>query len=208
MRMRAGLVGFIAVFQAVLFLTHFFLYETWTFSPGESNAAGPLWLKLTVGVLSVSFLAASLLAFRYTSAALRVFYRGAAVWLGLLTFLIPRGGFFLDGFRRPRLAGLNANFHQIVEVLFSAAVLVGLYGVFNASWTRITRITVRLANLPEAWRGRTAALISDVHLGHVRNGSFLRRMVAKILKEEPDAIFIAGDLYDGTAIDAKRAAAP
>jgi uncharacterized protein len=33
-------------------------------------------------------------------------------------------------------------------------------------------------------------------------------MVAKILKEEPDAIFIAGDLYDGTAIDARRAAEP
>jgi hypothetical protein len=67
---------------------------------------------------------------------------------------------------------------------------------------------VRLANLPEAWRGRKAALISDLHLGHVRNGSFLRRMIAKILREEPDAIFIAGDLYDGTAIDAGRAAAP
>jgi predicted MPP superfamily phosphohydrolase len=67
---------------------------------------------------------------------------------------------------------------------------------------------VRLANLPSAWRGRKAALISDLHLGHVRNGSFLRRMVARILKEGPDAIFIAGDLYDGTAIDAPRAAEP
>jgi predicted MPP superfamily phosphohydrolase len=95
-----------------------------------------------------------------------------------------------------------------VELLFGAAAVAGLYGVFNASWTRITRMTVRLANLPDAWRGRTAALISDLHLGHVRNGSFLRRMVTKILKEEPDAIFIAGDLYDGTAIDAQRAAEP
>jgi predicted MPP superfamily phosphohydrolase len=51
-------------------------------------------------------------------------------------------------------------------------------------------------------------LISDLHLGHVRNGSFLRRLVAKILREEPDAVFIAGDLYDGTAIDAGRAAEP
>ena len=33
-------------------------------------------------------------------------------------------------------------------------------------------------------------------------------MVAKILKEAPDAIFIAGDLYDGTAIDAHHAAEP
>jgi predicted MPP superfamily phosphohydrolase len=67
---------------------------------------------------------------------------------------------------------------------------------------------VRLANLPAAWRGRTAALISDLHLGHVRNGRFLRRLVAKILKEDPDVIFVAGDLYDGTAIDAHRAAEP
>ena len=111
-------------------------------------------------------------------------------------------------FRLARLAGLDLNFHRTVELLFGAAAVAGLYGVFNASWTRITRTTVQLANLPYAWRGRTAALISDLHLGHVRNGSFLRRMVTKILKEQPDAIFIAGDLYDGTAIDAQRAAEP
>jgi predicted MPP superfamily phosphohydrolase len=95
-----------------------------------------------------------------------------------------------------------------VKTLFTVALLAGLYGVFNANWMRITRTTVRLANLPAAWRGRKAALISDLHLGHVRNGNFLRRIVAKVLKEEPDAIFIAGDLYDGTAIDAKKAAQP
>ena len=193
MKIRAGLLVFIGVFQAVLFLTHFFLYQTWTFSPGEGGATGPLWLKLIVSVLSVSFLVASLLAFRYTSGALRLFYRGAAVWLGLLTFLFVAAVSSWVVFGITRAAGLHANFHLIVEVLFGAAVAAGLYGVFNASWMRITRITVRLANLPEAWRGRKAALISDLHLGHVRNGSFLRRMVAKILKEEPDAIFIAGD---------------
>ena len=52
----------------------------------------PLWIKLVLGFLSVSFVAASLLAFRYTNAALRAFYRAAAVWLGLLTFPVPRGG--------------------------------------------------------------------------------------------------------------------
>jgi predicted MPP superfamily phosphohydrolase len=208
MRIRAGLLGFIAVIQTVLFLTHFLLYETWTLSAAETAAGGPLWLKLSLGILSISFLAASLLAFRYTSALLRLFYRAAAVWLGLLSFLFLAAVSSWVVIGVARLAGWDLNFHRIVQALFGAAMLVGVYGVFNASWTRITRITVQLANLPEAWRGRKAALISDVHLGHVRNGSFLRRMVAKILKEEPDAIFIAGDLYDGTAIDAGRAAKP
>jgi predicted MPP superfamily phosphohydrolase len=205
---RKRIVGFIVVIQSVLWLIHLFLYETWTFSPAGSDAPGAFWIKLVLGFLSVSFVAASLLAFRYTNAALRSFYRVAAVWAGLLTFLFFAAVSSWIIFGVARLAGVTVNFHRTVELLFGAAVVTGLYGVFNASWTRITRTTVRLANLPAAWRGRKAALISDLHLGHVRNGTFLRRMVAKILKEEPDAIFIAGDLYDGTAIDARRAAEP
>jgi uncharacterized protein len=208
MRLRKGLIGFIAVIQSVLCLTHLFLYETWTFSLVGRNTRGAFWIKLALGFLSVSFVTASLLAFRYTNAVLRAFYRAAAVWVGMLTFLFVGAvcSWIIYGFAR--LAGLDVNFHWTVELLFGAAILAGLYGVFNASWTRITRTTVRLANLPAAWRGRRAALISDLHLGHVRNGRFLRRMVAKILREAPDAIFIAGDLYDGTAIDARRAAEP
>src|SRR5438132_2155968 len=208
MRLRKRLIGFIAIIQSVLFLTHFLLYETWTFSHAGSRTHGALWIKLVLGFLSVSFVAASLLAFRYTNAALRAFYRATAVWVGLLTFLFLATVSSWIIFGVAWVVGLDVNFHRIVELLFGAAVVAGLYGVFNASWTRITRTTVPLANLPAAWRGRRAALISDVHLGHVRNGGFLRRMVAKILREEPDAIFIAGDLYDGTAIDAGRAAEP
>jgi uncharacterized protein len=207
--MRAKrLIGFIAIIQSVLFLTHLLLYKTWTFSSGGHETTGTLSTKLPLGFLSVSFVVASLLAFRYTNAALRAFYRLAAVWLGVLSFLFLASvsSWIIFGFAR--LAGLDLNFHRTVELLFGAAVVAGFYGVFNASWTRITRTTVQLSNLPHAWRGRTAALISDLHVGHVRNRSFLRRMVAKISKEEPDAIFIAGDLYDGTAIDAQRAAEP
>ena len=208
MHLRRELLGFIAVIQFVLFLAHYLLYETWTFSPAGGDIPGTLWIKLVLGFLSVSFIAASLLAFRYTNAGLRAFYRAAAVWMGLLSFLFIAAISSWIIFGVARLAGLGMNFHRTVELLFGAALVAGICGVFNAGWTRITRTTVRLANLPEAWRGRRAALISDVHLGHVRNGSFLRRLVAKILKEEPDAIFVAGDLYDGTAIDALRAAEP
>src|SRR3989441_3176916 len=208
MRVRTRLIGFIVILQSVLFLTHFLLYETWTFSPAGSDAPGAFWIKFFLGVLSVSFVAASLLAFRYTNAALRAFYRAAAVWVGMLSFLFLAAVSSWIIFGVARLAGLDVNFHRTVELLFLAAVVAGLYGLFNASWTRITRTTVRLANLPAAWRGRKAALISDVHFGHVRKGGLLRGLVAEIFGEGPDAIFIAGDLYDGTAIDARRAAEP
>src|SRR5580692_10913483 len=87
MRVQKGLIGIIVTLQTVLFLTHLLVYETWAFSSAGSDLPGALWIKLVFGFLSVSFVAASLLAFRYTDAAARAFYRAAAVWLGLLTFL-------------------------------------------------------------------------------------------------------------------------
>ncbi len=205
MHSRSSLVTFIVVIQSVLFLVHYLLYRTWTYSFASGRS---VWLELSLGLLSTSFVAASLLAFRYTNGPLRAFYRIAAIWMGILSFLLIAALASWAILAVARLAGQPLNFHLTVEVLFVLAMATGILGVFNASLTRITRLTVQLANLPEEWRGRKAALISDVHLGHVRNGTFLRRMVAKILHERPDAVFIAGDLYDGTAIDAGRAAEP
>src|SRR2546426_7600114 len=102
---RRSLIGFIATIQFVLFLTHFLLYETWAFSPAGSNTHGELWIKLLFGFLSVSFVAASLLAFRYTNAALRAFYRAAAVWFGSADLPLRRCGFILDYFRSGAAGG-------------------------------------------------------------------------------------------------------
>ena len=208
MRLKKQFVRFIVLIQAILFLAHWFLYETWTFSPEQPDTSRDFGTKFVIGILSASFVAASLLASRYTNAAVRALYKFAAVWLGLLSFLVfgAVGSWVVFGVAR--LAGHGVSFHRIVEILFGIAVVAGSYGVFNASWTRITRATVRLANLPRAWQGRRVALISDLHLGHMRNGSFLRRTISKLQKEEPDAIFINGDLFDGTAIDARQAAEP
>lgn len=206
MRHRKSFIGFIAVIQTILLLTHFFLYKTWTL--GSSAVAENRWLAIILGVLSVSFVGASLLAFSYTTAPVRALYKASAVWMGFLSFLFLAAVLAWTVFGVANLAGLAVNFHRIVQILFAIAATVGLFGLFNASWTRITRIRVRLEKLPETWRGRKAALVSDIHLGHVRNRNFLQRLVAKILREEPDLIFIAGDLYDGTAIDAHRAAEP
>jgi uncharacterized protein len=205
MHVRKRLIRFILIIQLLLFLTHFFVYETWTYS---TAAAGSLWIKVCTAALSVSFISASLLAFRYTNWPARAFYKVAAVWLGWLTFLVLAAISAWVVLAISTLASISLNFHRLVEWLFGAAILAGVWAAVNANWTRTTRITVQLPNLPRAWRGRHVALVSDIHLGHVRNGSFLRRMVSKILHEQPDAVLIAGDLYDGTPLDVERAAEP
>jgi predicted MPP superfamily phosphohydrolase len=212
-RRSRRLVPFILILQSILFLAHFLLYQTWVYQGSAAgivreHVPGLLWSKLALAILSVTFVPASLLAFRYSNAFVRGFYRIAAVWVGFLSFLFIAAVVSWAIYGVALVAGFRLNFHTLVDTLFAIGFAAGFYGLLNATLTRITRITVRLANLPASWRGRKAALISDVHLGHVRNRSFLRRMVAKILRERPHAVFIAGDLYDGTAIDATRAVQP
>ena len=88
------------------------------------------------------------------------------------------------------------------------ALLASLYGVVNAAWTRVSRVSVKLPNLPESWRGRVAALVTDTHLGHVRGSRFMRRIVTTLTRLRPDIVFIAGDMYDGTVARVRELAQP
>jgi uncharacterized protein len=206
--MRLRLVVFIGVFQSVLILGHVFLYKTWDFFWQAPEPPGISPLQWTLAVLSVSFLAASLLAFRYHNFVVRWFYTVSAVWLGTLSFLFFAACLCWVIYGAARLAGLSLDGRVLAGALLGIAVFVSSVGLINAAWTRVRRITVKLPNLPESWRGRVAALVSDLHLGHVRNAGFARRIVATIAKWKPDIVLIAGDLYDGTAVNAERAAAP
>ena len=96
----------------------------------------------------------------------------------------------------------------LAGISFGAALLAGAYGLVNAAWLRVKRVRVRLPNLPETWRGRVAALVSDTHLGHVRGFGFVRRIVARLNRIKPDVVFLAGDLYDGTAVNPVQLAKP
>src|SRR5438445_1018503 len=120
---RKRLIGFIVVIQSILCVTHLLLYETWTFSPVGRAIPGAFWIKLVLGFLSGSFVVASLLAFRYSNAALRGFYRIAAVWMGMLSFLFLAAVFAWTIFGVARLVGLDVNFHRTVELLYGAAVV-------------------------------------------------------------------------------------
>ncbi len=87
---------------------------------------------------------------------------------------------------------------MLADVLFGLALLAAVAAIINASVVRITRLTVNLPGLPENWRGRTGALVSDTHLGHVHDVPFMREIVRKLNQLRPDVVFITGDMYDGT----------
>jgi hypothetical protein len=204
--LRSRLVVFVSIVQAILFLAHWFVYATVAhFWGGVATSWG---VKLAFVLLSVSFVAASLRGWYSYGPLVRFFYLISALWLGFASFfmLASIASWIIYGISVA--AGLGWRPDWVADLAFAIAAIAGLYGVLNAAWPRVVRISVALPNLPAQWRGRTAALVSDLHLGHVRNIRFVRRVVNKLLALQSDIVFVAGDLYDGVAADFEKLAQP
>lgn len=206
--MRTRIAIIVAILQSVLFLAHWFVYETWVGFWGIPDPSAPSKPQIAVALLSVSFVIASLLAFRYSNVLVRSFYMFAAVWLGILSFCFFAACSCQILCLIVRLVGIHIARWPLAVAFFGLAILASLYGIINASLIRVRRITIELQNLPGSWRGRVAALVSGTHLGHVRGYGFAGKIARMLNRARPDIVFIAGDLYDGTAADVNRLAEP
>ena len=210
--MKAWPILGVLIVQALLCLAHWFLYCTWTAFWWPMSPGAILGLKIALVVLSLIFMASALLSFRYTNWMVALLYQVAAVWLGLLNFLFVGAcvAWILDfalWVALPGSAHLAAR-PLIAGLLTAAAIAVAIYGILNARFIRVRNVQVTLEGLPDSWRGRTALLISDIHLGNINGIRFARRIVSLAQRLAPDVIFIPGDLFDGTKADPDKIAKP
>jgi len=202
----------IAFIQFFFLLDHWFLYNAWVAFCGHPTPPIDLALTTALSVLACSFVVAAFLSFYSASLLVTAIYRIAAVWLGLLNYLfwaaciswLVWGALLLTridpaaAIHRPLIAWFFLDF----------ALAVSVYGLLNARRIRTRRVAIHLPNLPEAWRGRRALLISDLHLGHINRATFSRRIVAKAALLNPDIVFLPGDVFDGAKTNPDRLAAP
>jgi predicted MPP superfamily phosphohydrolase len=201
-------VLFVGIVQSILFLGHWFLYRTLVRFFGLANPSVLLTMRGSMALLSISLVATSFLAFRYSNLLVRCLYTGAASWLGIFYFLI------LATILAWVLYGLAKLFHFpfdrkiLFEILIGMAFVASLYGFINAAVIRITRINVQLSGLASSWKGKTAVWVSDTHLGPVRNFGFAQKIAAMVQDLRPDIIFVGGDLYDGEAVDMDKVIEP
>ena len=202
----------ILIVQALLLLAHLFIYHTWIVFWQPLSPAAALELRVALLLLAFSFMIAALLSFRFSNPFVSFIYKIAAVWLGFLNYIFWAACLSWLVWFALLLSGLHFNPAHvrplIAGILFTLAVLVCLYGLLNARWVRIRRVAVKLPNLPEEWRGRTALVLSDLHLGNVNGYEFSRRMVAIASRLRPDIAFLPGDIFDGLKGDPNRLVAP
>jgi len=210
-----GILGFAhaVVYEALITITSFLM-------PGFLTWNVILWLRSIFVILTLSFTVMTFISFSSRNIVTKIAYRFAAIWTGLLMYLFfaafTYGALiFVNNtfFERGSLVGVPVHSYAMIFsvtglILFCVAFAVGLYGVIHARKTVVTRVSVKLQNLPETWKTKKAVWISDIHLGHVRGVRFLEKIVKKIQELKPDLVFIGGDLFDGVKIDADAAILP
>lgn len=90
---------------------------------------------------------------------------------------------------------------NISIALYFLASIVGLIGVLQAFMTRTVVYNLEAPVQYSELKGKRIALIADTHLGPVNQEMFAHSVVKKVLATNPDAVLIAGDMFDGAGFD-------
>ena len=188
---------FILIAFSILFFSHYFIYFSLAHFFGITAPAHRAALAGILFLLPSSFIASSILAHWTDNFFSRAIYFCSALWLGvgltlIVTFAIAWGAWGTrELFTRspsPAIFGWAA---------VALACLYSAYGLWNAYHPRARNLTVRIKNLPPAWRGRKVAQLSDLHLGYILRAGFASWLVSMVNAENPDLVAITGDLFDG-----------
>lgn len=194
------LIFFAIILQSFLSFLHWLVYLLIiTIFPGL--AAFQTVIMFGLLFLSLVFPIASLVSYNHDNWLLRLIYVGASVWLV--------AGFYLLLFSSLLLlvsALITVNLIWLGWLSLSLSLGLTVYGLINARVLRQVNITVKLPGLPEFWRGKTAVMVSDLHLGQILRPKFAHRIVKKINSLNPEIVFVPGDFYDGVHADFKALA--
>ncbi|MDT9592523.1 metallophosphoesterase [Nocardioides zeae] len=79
----------------------------------------------------------------------------------------------------------------------AVATVVTGYGLVEAASVRTTEVDVTVADLDPALDGLRVAVVSDLHVGPVRDAGFVGSVVGRVNAADVDLVVLAGDYADG-----------
>ncbi|MDE2312432.1 MAG: metallophosphoesterase [Patescibacteria group bacterium] len=194
---------FLVLAQALLTACHILLYFAliFLFPALAAHRASMLAVLL---ILSGSFLTVSIFDFKFDGPIWRQLYILSAVWAVAWFYLLLAAAASLAVL----IVWPRANPASVALAPFIIAAGILIYGLINARLIRVVNLSPSLPNLPDFWRGKTAVMASDIHLGHVLGSKSAAKIVKKIQSLQPDLVLIPGDFFDGEHSNFASLAAP
>lgn len=127
----------------------------------------------------------------------RIYYYVANVWLGFLVNFVLL--FLAAGLVKLIYKKVSKRLLKII--IFGGAIVLSLFGLYQARVSRVTSYEVFIKDLPTVWENKTIVHISDIHLGPIYRANAWNRLLTKVGELNPEAVFITGDLFDGSESD-------
>jgi uncharacterized protein len=188
MRRSTQFVIFFSIFSAAMLIMNW--YALSTFFSFFSLEKGAIYYSIIIFTI-VAFPLATVIEKRYPSPPSRWLYVVSSLWIGIVfltccVLLIYHSLSVFVPIPEPTGSLLVSNL----------LLLLILYSIINASRIQTKYVTVPIPHLKKDMR---IVHISDIHMGTVRNGSYLAKIVRKIKPLNPEAVMLTGDLVDGSA---------
>ena len=202
------MILFIVVALAIIVGGHLGLYFSWLHFFQINQPILKRVILAILGVLSVSFVATTVLLHFYENRLTSWLYLMASGWLGIAWYLALAMGLTWLGIALGGLTDMDLNVPLIASIFIALSLFYSVYGFLNADKIYVSEISVEIKNLPQAWNGRVAVLLSDIHLGAILHEAFTARVARAVNYINPDIVFIAGDLFDGVGKKLNNLAAP
>jgi uncharacterized protein len=130
-------------------------------------------------------------------------------WMGLVLLLITSFGlsdiFWLVIRNVPAFTAL-ASPYALRQAIDIAAILLslglGIYALYNGTRSVVVKpVDVVLHRLPQSFDGFRIAQITDLHIGPMIDGAWLKKIVDQVNALNVDIIVVTGDLVDGAVAD-------
>ncbi len=206
--MNYGIFIIIAIIQAILALTHWFLYKSLIFFYNPASIS-TLWnLRTGIGILSIIFLIATVITRNSDGTGSQYFYEAAAGWLGIFHWLILASIVAWIIYIVSLYFGISLSGKIYYSILLGLGLIISFYGFYNAFNIRTTKLNIALPDLPPAWQGKTIAFVSDLHLGAIYGEGFASRVVKTINAAKPEIVLIGGDVYDSAKVNLEKIISP
>ncbi len=217
MRSWGAFALFFAVMTLVVGGVHYYLYARLARAPGLEA-----WQRIGAVVFGAGaiLMPAGMILSRVLSRPLSTVLATVTFsWMGLVVLLffltlgseVFRGGAALLELTRvvpddPERRAFMAR--AMSGAIGVAAVGLGGYGAARARSPIVKELSVSLRRFPSALDGLKIVQLTDVHIGPLIDGAWLRDVVVRVNELSPDVIAITGDLVDGSVAELRDHVAP
>ena len=215
---RAGhVIIFLGLFAVIFAASHFYLFARFShylqLSTGQRRVVALFFSVL--GVLTLVALPLSRILPREAAAALTW---AVFPWMGfvllMLVVMLATDAAWLVLKLAPVPLMHDAARRLFLQRAFGLAALgaTGLLGGFSL-WNglrpvMVKPLTITLNRLPKSLDGLRIVQITDLHIGPMVGGDWVRDVVNKVNELKPDLIAVTGDLVDGSIEELGSAVAP